>query len=237
MTSKFKVRADIPEIMDDLNCTGEVVNQTLRELEFINRWLGGNKVTINGIKELIKDLNNPINIVDLGCGGGDLLKEVAHWGRWKKVRITLTGIDANPNIIAFAEANTKGYEEINFKTLNVQTEVFNYVDYDIAVATLFTHHFNNQELVNLLRILTRQTKIGVVINDLHRHGLAYYSIKILTQLFSKSAMVKYDAPVSVLRGFSRQDLESILKEAGIYKYELRWKWAFRWQLIIPSSLA
>jgi hypothetical protein len=45
-------------------------------------------------------------------------------------------------------------------------------------------------------------------------------------------MVKYDAPLSVQRAFKRNELELILEKAGIMNYKLRWKWAFRWQLII-----
>ena len=83
MTTRFSQRAETVEIMDDLQCSGEVVNQTLRELEIINRWLGGNAVTISGIKRLALEKtegSNKITIADIGCGGGDILKEIAWWG-------------------------------------------------------------------------------------------------------------------------------------------------------------
>lgn len=102
------------------------------------------------------------------------------------------------------------------------------------LATLFFHHFTTEQLVQLLRQLVQQARIALIVNDLHRHPLAYYSIRLLTQLFSKSAMVKYDAPLSVLRGFTRSELLEILHAAGIKGYELRWKWAFRWQLVIKT---
>ncbi|MEP2670817.1 MAG: methyltransferase domain-containing protein [Cyclobacteriaceae bacterium] len=238
MASKFSHRAEIIEIMDDLQCSGEVVDQTLRELEVINRWLGGNAVTLNGIKKLIKERNkDTITIADLGCGGGDVLNEIAIWGRKKNYNLKLTGIDANPNIISFAKNNSKDFKEINYETQNVFSGEFQKMKYDIIVATLFTHHFNNQELAQLFRSLTSQSRIGIVINDLHRHWFAYHSIRLLTKWFSKSSMVQFDAPVSVLRSFHRSDIILILEEAGINNYSLNWKWAFRWQLIIPASLA
>jgi hypothetical protein len=104
----------------------------------------------------------------------------------------------------------------------------------VAIATLFFHHFTAEQLSAVLKQLHTQVRVGIIINDLHRHPLAYYSIKWLTQLFSRSAMVKFDAPLSVLRGFSRSEWELILTKAGIRKYTLRWRWAFRWQIIIPS---
>ena len=238
MASKFSHRADIIEIMDDLQCSGGVVDQTLRELEIINRWLGGNEVTLNGIKKLVEGQSRDlITLADLGCGGGDVLIEIAKWGRKKNFNLKLTGIDANPNIISFAKNNSKDFIEIDYETQNVFSDEFQKMKYDIIVATLFTHHFNHQELVQLLHSLISQSRIGIVINDLHRHWFAYHSIRLLTKWFSKSAMVQYDAPVSVLRSFHRSDIVAILEEAGIQNYSLKWNWAFRWQLIIPTSLA
>jgi len=225
--------------MDDLQCSGEVVNQTLRELEVINRWLGGNAVTLQGIKKILRGSKgtSPLRIADIGCGGGDVLMEIAKWGRRKKIPMELFGVDANPHIISFAKDNAKDYPEISFLAQNIFSEEFRKSKFDIVMATLFTHHFTNQEFGELLKSLRSQCSIGIVINDLHRHWLAYYAIKLLTKWFSKSSMVKYDGPISVLRSFSRADLESILHSTGMSNYALSWKWAFRWQLIIPTSLA
>ncbi len=229
----FKNRSEEIEIMDNLLCNGEVVHQTLRELETINTLLGGNYVTINGIKKLLtKKISRNVSIADLGCGGGDILKLISKWGQQNNYLFKLTGIDANPHIIAFAKNKCKEYPTIDFKPANIFSDSFKNFSFDIAVATLFTHHFTDDELVHLLKTLKQQAKIGIVINDLNRHWLAYYSIKILTQIFSKSSMVKYDAPLSVLRAFKKHELTSILSKAGISNYSLNWKWAFRWQLII-----
>jgi hypothetical protein len=75
-------------------------------------------------------------------------------------------------------------------------------------------------------------RLAIVINDLHRHPLAYYAIKWLTRWFSKSPMVQYDAALSVLRSFSRHDWESIFKKAELSEVHLRWRWAFRWQICV-----
>ena len=227
------------EIMDDLSCKGSVVEQTLKELAFINRWLGGNKVTLGGIQQLLsaKYSGQEIRITDIGCGGGDILKQIAAWGVKRGFNLKLMGIDANPYIVEFAKAQYKALTQIDFKVQNVESREFQESETDIYIATLFTHHFSNDQLTELFQIMHKQSRIGVVINDLHRHWIAYCSIWILTRLFSRSRMVKFDAPLSVRRSFSRGELGQILHKAGINNYSLRWKWAFRWQLIIPSSLA
>lgn len=235
--SLFSARSDKEEIMDDLECSGEVVYQTLRELEFINKWLGGNRVTLGGLDHLIskKEFAHKLTIADFGCGSGEMLKLVYKKLKGYPADLKLHGIDANPHIISYAEKNCETINAISFKTANIFDASFKQEKYDIIIATLFLHHFTNNQLIEIFRALKKQARIGIVINDLHRHDLAYYSIKFLTGLFSKSAMVKYDAPLSVLRGFTRNELTDILKEAGITRFTLRWKWAFRWQVVISAK--
>src|SRR5580704_2783161 len=167
MNPRFNHRSEDAEIMDDLSCSGEVVNQTLRELEIINRVLGGNDVTLRGLDQLLKK-NRPANgftIADLGCGGGDILKRVAEWGTKNKLRLHLIGVDANPNIIDFAKKNTDGYTNIHYETMNVLSKEFQEKKFDVVLATLFTHHFSNDLLSDLLKLLKLQTRIGIIIND------------------------------------------------------------------------
>jgi 2-polyprenyl-3-methyl-5-hydroxy-6-metoxy-1,4-benzoquinol methylase len=233
----FAVRSTEVEIMDDLNCSGAVVNQTLEELEFINKWLGGNVITIQGVKALLKNFQahgqQSLVVADLGCGSGSMLRILAK--HFFKTQINGIGIDANPNIIEYARQKSLGYNHLKYLTLDVHSDEFKKNQYDIILATLFLHHFSSSQLIEVFTSLKKQARVGVVINDLHRHWLAYYFIKILTRLFSKSAMVKFDAPLSVLRGFRREELTAILTQAGIKKYTLKWRWAFRWQLIIFCS--
>ncbi len=228
---RFSQRSYEEELMDDLESGGQVIDQTLKELETINRLLGGNQVTTNGLAKLLQNSKSEITIADLGCGGGDILKLVAKWAAKENIKIKMIGYDANPNIVAFARENCKAFSNIEFETKDIFSEEFKALEFDIILCTLFTHHFHDDALADIFQQFKSQAKIGVIINDLHRHWFAYHSIKILTKLFSKSEMVQYDGPLSVLRSFSRNDLESIMKKAQVEKYQLRWMWAFRWQLI------
>ena len=227
----FKNRSYEEELMDDLDSSGPVIEQTLKELELINRLLGGNQVTTNGLEILTSNSNETITIGDLGCGGGDILKLVAQWAEKRGKNIQMIGFDANPHIIQYAEKNCSAFSNISFETADIFSEEFKERKFDIIICTLFTHHFHDDDLTRIFTQFKSQAKLGVVINDLHRHWLAYYSIKLLTQLFSKSEMVKYDGPLSVKRAFKRKDLTSILSKAGISNFDLKWKWAFRWQLV------
>ena len=232
----FNTRSAATEIMDDLDCKGEVVDQTLHELDFINHWLGGNAVTLNGLKKLLSkvDSKKDISIVDLGCGSGEMLRLIAKQAKQEERNVNLIGIDANPNITSFAQNHSSAYSNIGFEAQDIFSKEFQQRKFDVVLATLFFHHFDDDQLIAFFKQLKDQVKIGIVINDIHRHPLAYHSIRLLTKFFSKSSMVKFDAPLSVLRAFKKQELINILKKAGIENYSLKWRWAFRWQVIINA---
>ncbi|GIV37641.1 MAG: hypothetical protein KatS3mg032_2020 [Cyclobacteriaceae bacterium] len=227
--SRFAARSHAPEMMDNLLCSGEVVCRTLRELDLINQWLGGNRITLNILRRLLPGPDVPVTLADLGCGSGEMLRLIAK--NFPQHNLQLTGIDANPHIISYARQHTHT-PQIRFETLNIFDSSFAEQTFDIVLATLFLHHFTHQELVTLLKQLKHQARRGIVINDLHRHFLAYHSIRLLTRLFSGSDMVKYDAPLSVLRGFTFSEWQNILREAGIAHYSIKWRWAFRWEVVI-----
>jgi 2-polyprenyl-3-methyl-5-hydroxy-6-metoxy-1,4-benzoquinol methylase len=232
----FSQRSEAPEIMDDLQCSGEVVRQTLRELDTINSLLGGNYVTILGLEKLLahEDQKKSISVVDVGCGSGDMLRRIRKWAVRKGLSLDLVGIDANPSIIQYAVEHTSSYENIDYRVANIFSEDYRRMKFDIIIATLFLHHFTESQLIDFFRNTKSQVKKGLIVNDIHRNWFAFYSIKFLTKLFSRSSMVKFDAPLSVLRAFRKKDLIRILDKAGIENYTIRWMWAFRWQLIINT---
>ncbi len=222
----LKYRSTEEEIMDDLNISGEVIDYTLKELNTINKFLGGNQISLELFKKAVKG-KSQIHLADLGCGGGDIMMEMAIYCRKKGIKARFTGVDANPHIVSYAEKHTKDFPEIEYQCLNVFDEDFKNMQFDIIHCCLFTHHFTEKQLSAIFEQFKTQSDT-VIINDLQRHPVAYWSIKLLTSLFSRSYMVRNDAAVSVSRGFLKSELKSILHQAGIEDYSLQWKWAFRW---------
>ena len=232
--SPFAVRSDQQEMMDDLTCSGQEVRQTLHELEVINTWLGGNAVTLEGVSTLVSGIpaGTTVRVADLGCGSGDIAYRVRRLLESKGLRPEVRGIDANANIVQIASEKHPG---VHFDAINIFSDAFTHLRFDVVTATLFFHHFDTQRLAAFIRQLLGQTQVGIVINDIHRHWFSFHSIRLLTRIFSRSAMVRHDAPVSVLRAFSRRDLEEILAQAGVRRYVIRWRWAFRWLVIIYAQ--
>ncbi|KAA5544096.1 methyltransferase domain-containing protein [Adhaeribacter rhizoryzae] len=224
--------------MDDLNLSGEALRKNLDELEIINHWLGGNKVVTSALNKVIREptgtskIKPPIKIADIGCGGGDILRVVAQWAKKHQLSVELTGIDANDFMVNYARQKCRNYANINILQENIFEPTFQGRKFDVIICSLFCHHFTDEQLQNMWSQLYRQANKAVIINDLHRHPLAYYSIKYITKLFSGSYLVKNDAPLSVLRAFRKAEIQVILAKSNINKYTLQWQWAFRWQLIM-----
>ena len=227
-------RSNATEIMDDFSMKGTLLRDTLDKLGSINKWLGGNTITLNGIKQLLK--NQPktktYTIVDLGCGHGDILRLVADYGRKHNFSFNLTGIDANQDAIDYASELSVNYPELTFQKLDIFSEAFQNLDYDIVLSTLFLHHFKNEDIVTLLQNVSRKATLGIVINDLHRSKVAYVLFKLLGLVISNHMIVQ-DGLTSILRAFKRKDLENLSKTLN-HTSKICWKWAFRYQWLIKT---
>lgn len=231
-----RFRTDEPEIMDDLSMEGETLRNTLDEIAHINRLLGGNRITRKGVEKLLKKIpkSEEITIVDLGCGNGDMLRMLSDCAVKNGWTFHLIGIDANQDTIRYARELSALYPNIDYVSENIFDEHFKTRDFDIALCTLTLHHFDNEQVLQLMQQLKRQANIGVVVNDLHRNALAYRLFQLASWVFGLNTMPKKDGLVSILRGFKREELVAFSKKINSNNYSVRWQWAFRYQWIISK---
>jgi 2-polyprenyl-3-methyl-5-hydroxy-6-metoxy-1,4-benzoquinol methylase len=226
----YKSRSLKKELLDQDDISFEDIALTMKELDFINTHLGGHSITIKGFKKLLEN-RKEISVCEIGCGGGDNLYTINKFCRRNNIISSFTGIDINNDCIVFAKGNTQ-IGNVNFIVSDYEKVFFNKEKPDIIFSSLFCHHFTDEELVEMLHWMKNNSSVGFFINDLHRHPVAYHFIKIATAHFSKSYLVKNDAPLSVLRGFKKREWESIFRKAGINNYSIKWKWAFRYLITV-----
>jgi 2-polyprenyl-3-methyl-5-hydroxy-6-metoxy-1,4-benzoquinol methylase len=230
----FSTRSQETEIMDDLDMKGEELASTLRQIENVNKWLGGLSIALSGVKRLLKKQSKTgktFKIIDIGCGGGETLRLIADWCRENEIQVELLGIDANGFTIEFAKNNAKAYPEISFEKVNIFSEEFSKLEYDIALCSLFLHHFQEEEILSILNTINQSSKIGFIINDLQRSKIAYFLFDLVTRILGASYMVRHDGKLSVKKSFLKKELQNYLKLAGLLNYQISWKWAFRYQVI------
>ncbi len=238
MSINTKFRTDDPEIMDDFAMEGEILRKALDKIAKINQLLGGNQLTLQGVHELIQniDKNQELIIVDIGCGNGDMLRKLADFGHKNHYNFNLIGLDANAFTINYAQKLSENYLNISYKCEDIFDKQFSELKCDIVLCTLTLHHFKNNEIENLLQLFYENSKIGIVINDLQRSAISYRLFQLLCFVFRLDKMPKKDGLTSILRGFKKQDLVDFSEKLKFKKYTIYWKWAFRYQWIIRKDL-
>ncbi|MCP9754053.1 methyltransferase domain-containing protein [Lacihabitans sp. CCS-44] len=195
--------------------------QNLKELKFINTYLGGHDVIKKGLRKFEKESHK---ILEIGSGGGDnLMMLKKHFPE-----NDYAGLDIKEVCVNYSQSLDSGIKWIKEDYKKHLPER----PYDLIFNSLFCHHFDDNSVVEMLIWINQNSKKGFFIGDLHRHRLAYFSIKFLTKLFSKSYLVKNDAPLSVQRGFTKKEWVIMLEKAGIENYQITWCWAFRHLIVV-----
>ena len=229
----FSQRSTELELMDAPGVPADEMRVTLDELAVINLLLGGYAPSLGGIHSLVPSGCRRVRILDVGSGGGDTARRIVRWAARRGLDATVVGVDLSAPTVEYAREKGAGHRGLEFRCLDVH-ELRVEDPFDIVHAALTLHHFDDESAVRVLRTMSSLARWGIVINDLQRHPIAYHSIAWLTRCLSRSRLIRNDAPLSVLRAFSRRELERLIARAGIPAARISWRWAFRWQVIIPT---
>lgn len=229
-------RTDNPEIMDDFTLEGDALKLALDKIAQINQLLGGNRLTLKGVAKLLKNESNlsSVTIVDVGCGNGDMLRKLADFGFQNNLNLELIGVDANLFSVNYAIDLSRNYPNIKYRCENIFNQSFNELKFDIVLCTLTLHHFNNDEIIQLLTLFNKNSRLGFVVNDLHRNSVAYRLFQGLCFVFRMNKMSREDGLTSILRGFKKSELIAFSEKLRFKKYSVQWKWAFRYQWIVEK---
>lgn len=237
MLRDFNRRSLKKELLDENHLDKDQVNQNLTEFIYLNRYLGVKSTLLKALNKIVRFYkqdfkNNTLSIADLGCGAGDLLIEIYHWAKENTFKTKLTGIDCNPFIVDFAKAKAQSYTNISIQKGDIfLPEIYN-ENFDIICLNNICHHFTDEQMIQLLKLLSSQTLYAIIINDLRRHPIAYYAIKWISKLFNLSSYAQHDGPLSVLKAFNRKELEQYLLLSNIQNFEINKRFPFRWQVIV-----
>ena len=219
-----------PELMDDVaGIGGGELEQTLRELRVINRRLGGHRTSLRTLDDLVRRSETApgraLTVLDVGGGSGDVAPAMIGWGRRHGFDVDVTVADVHPQTVAMAKELLAGCSGARA----IQADLFEFPEssFDVVHAALFLHHFDGDEATRALAAMARIARIGVVVNDLHRHPVPWALIRWVTGAFSRNRLIRADAPHSVARAFTAADWRRLGPAAGL---ALTWRrsWAWRW---------
>lgn len=227
----FKKRSDAPEWMDDLSHPTAQVNRALADIKKVNRWLGGDRVSIRGLKPFLDpDQKAPVHVLDMGCGNGDFLRYLEQYCTRRNIPVTLSGWDLNPKSLESGRHLDRP-GNIRFECRDILSFPPLPTGEVVIVCNLFLHHFSDTQILEICKTWQDQGCRAVVVNDLHRNPLAYYLFHVFGFIFRLSRMARHDGLISILRGFKRIELKRFNRELGAGG-SIRWMWAFRFLWVL-----
>lgn len=233
--ARLPFRSTETEWLDDLSLDGPELEESLRDLELFNRYLGGHRALLRCLQRALAWLpKRRLRLVDIGCGRGDGLRAIARWGAKSGLALDLIGVDANEATLHEARKQSRAYPEIRYVAGDAFGNTLAALQPDVVTASLIFHHFSTTELAEQLPRLLEHTPV-LVIADLHRHRLAHASFRALTRLLRACPMTRHDGAVSIRRAFTRHELQDLIAPLDLRHWSIHWSFAFRYEVLLVRN--
>lgn len=216
MFEKFKRRSYKLEDIDTGNYTPEEYEACISELQFVNRWMGD----AHALKQtLLKDVEQnslaEFSILDVGAGSGELLRVAATWARETGRQFKGVGLELNERSAQAILEESKEFPEISSVRGDALRLPFRNDEFGYVMCSLFTHHFVDEQVVNILREMDRVARRRIFVIDLHRDPVPYFFYTTLGKLVLKNRLLRHDGALSILRSFKADEMVRLGQAAGL----------------------
>jgi SAM-dependent methyltransferase len=219
------------EMMDLPGQPRLLLEEDLRNLRIINRYLGGSRAALRGLRRLVKEQKiRRFSLLDVGTGSGDIPVRIVQWARSEGMDANVVGLDkepvtarvaarlTNPPFISLLQRGKEG----DFRRCGIwvvrgdaMSPPFASSSFDFVLASQLLHHFFEEEIIALLKVWAQIARKAVIVSDLVRHPVAYHGIRIVTRLSTRNVMTRMDAPLSVRRAFTLAEWRELFRRAGV----------------------
>lgn len=231
----LSIRAQEEELMDDFSMGGEELIEALKHLRRLNRIFSAPGPTLDGVEKLWKSIGSPstLSIMDVGAGSGDVNQKLLHWSDQRGIMLNITLVDMTKE--ACDEAKRLFTNEPRIQVRRADVRDLPDASADIVTGSQFIHHFQGEQLVEMVRHMLRASIYGVVINDIHRHPVPYTAVWLTTRILSRNRYIRHDGPLSVAKGFKGKDWRELKKQLNHDTMTYKWKSLFRYSVVIPKQ--
>jgi 2-polyprenyl-3-methyl-5-hydroxy-6-metoxy-1,4-benzoquinol methylase len=235
MFNGMKHRALEPELMDDLSAGGRELREALGKLRLLNRIFAAAPPTLYGVKRLWRAADKPrhLTVLDIGAGSGDVNRKLLRWANANRIDLKITLMDRAQE--ACEEAKLYFQNEPRVQVVRQDVYALPEACVDIVTGTQFVHHFTTEELPGVVASMLKAARIGVVVNDIHRHFIPWAAVWLTTRLISGNRYIQHDGPLSVAKGFRAADWIHLKKALGQPGMFYAWRPLFRYIVVIRKS--
>ncbi|OAB41509.1 methyltransferase domain-containing protein [Paenibacillus glacialis] len=232
---RLQNRAEEPEMMDDFSMGGDELHEALRDLRLLNRIFCASNPTIYGVERIWILAGRPkhVSVLDVGAGSGDVNRHILRWADKRGIDVTIQLADVTEE--ACEEARHFFHDEPRVTVRLVDVKDLPEASVDIVTGSQFIHHFTGNELHTIVTHMHKASKLGVVINDIHRQWIPWIVVWIVSRLVSTNRYIRHDGPLSVAKGFRANDWITLREAIGIPQLSYSWRPLFRYAVVIPQQ--
>jgi predicted nicotinamide N-methyase len=220
-----------PEIMDQPDISPKLHGEAMRGLERINLFSGSSSIVWRPIRELARQCpGRPLRVLDLATGAGDIPISLWHRARRAGLSVEIHACDRSEHALAHARARAhRQGAEIHFFSWDALRGPLP-EEYDVVASSLFLHHLEAGDAINVLRHLAASARRLILVNDLRRSSVGWWLAWAGTRLLSLSHVVHSDGPASVAGAFTCPEALELARHAGLAGATVRRRWPCRWLL-------
>jgi ubiquinone/menaquinone biosynthesis C-methylase UbiE len=237
MFNRFHHRSSELEHLDKGDYTPEEYEGCITELQLVNRWLGDARALRHSLLQEIADSGREeFSVLDVGAGSGELLRVIAKWTTERGKVGRLVGLELNARsarAISADDGGSRAFPEIAALRGDALRLPFADGAFDYAMCSLFTHHFEDGQVLTILRELARVASRRIFVIDLHRHPMAYFLYTTVGHLFLHNRLIREDGALSILRSFKPDELLQLAQRAGLASVTIQRRFMYR--LVLAAS--
>jgi ubiquinone/menaquinone biosynthesis C-methylase UbiE len=228
MLDRFKRRSYRLEDIDTGNYTPEEYESCISELQLVNRWMGdAHSLRTTLFRDIEAQSVRSFSILDVGAGSGELLRVAVHWARQTKRRVSAVGLELNERSAESINEESERFDEISSVRGNALELPFADNRFDYVICSLFTHHFVEEQVIKILREMSRVARRRIFVIDLNRHPIAYLLYTTLGKLVLHNRLLRHDGALSILRSFKADELLELGQHAGLRDVWVERRFPFR----------
>jgi 2-polyprenyl-3-methyl-5-hydroxy-6-metoxy-1,4-benzoquinol methylase len=224
---------DAPELLDG-PLDRQILDGNLRDLARVNRWLGGTKLSQQAVAPVVTGLAAP-SLLDVGTGAADIPATLAKALGNPRRKLTVTATDVRVEVVA-AAASRVSADSVGVRLARLEDEAD--AAFDVVHASLVLHHLEPAATVSFLREMRRVARVAVVVNDLQRGRRWLAGAWLLTRLTTRNEYTRHDAPLSVRRAYTADEVVDLARQAGLRPVARYWaRPAYRYALVFVHDRA
>src|SRR6185437_2562133 len=217
----FSRRAELQEQIDG-PCSYEELRTCLRDLSVMNRLTRAHRPIMLWLEETFSPAashrdsarRNPIKLIDVGCGYGDMLRRIERWAAKRGIAVELVGVDVSANAVRAARYAEPALSRVSY-VLGDACDCAKAQNGDVITASGMTHHLSEAEIVRLLAWMEQTARIGWIVTDLHRMPVPYWTFSVIARGPWWHRFIRPDGMISIRRAFREEDWRRMCAAANI----------------------